>query len=90
MICKEKSSNQRKMHEELGKSRLSRDESDVQSVVSLIKQNQNPFDLEASSPQLTNIVSSQVATANVTKSMNNFLEGKNRHETFMESKLLLS
>ena len=90
MICKEKSSNQRKMHEELGKSRLSQDESDVQSVVSLIKQNQNAFDLEASSPQLTNIVSGQVATANVTKSMNDFLEGKNCHETFMESKLLLS
>lgn len=65
----------------------SREMNQMIKELSPLSNHQNPFYLEASSPELTNIVSGQVATDTVTESTTDFLEeSRKRHEAFMKSK----
>ena len=82
-------SEKNRIHPELGKTRKPKDESDVAEIVKVINQNQNPFDLETVPPTLINIITGQVASAEVTQSLSGFLEkGQKKHTDFMENKLL--
>jgi hypothetical protein len=74
---------------ELAKMRVLKDETDVTKVIDLITQNQNPFDLDTVPPKLVNIITGQVASPEVAKSLHGFLEmGKEKHRYFMENKLV--
>ena len=87
-LCQDRSSKNR-THEELQKSRIVRDEADVQKVVDIINHNQNPFDLSTVPEKLTNIVIGQVASAEVQKSLIGFLNtGVQKQANFMTSRLL--
>lgn len=60
-------------HEDMGKNRQKRDETDVGKVVDLINnQYQNPFDLNTVPDNLVNIASGQVASEEIEKSLNEF------------------
>ena len=78
-------------HKELGKHRMSRDESDVQKVIDVITKNQNPFDLNTVPSELTNIITGRVASTEVARSLNKFLDdGKQKHTEFMGKRLIKS
>ena len=59
------SSDKKRIHGELGKSRKLKDKSDVAKVVDVLDQNQNPFDLETVPPMLINIITGQVDSVEV-------------------------
>ena len=63
--------------------------SDVQNIVDAINYNQNSFDLSTVPEKLTNIVSGQVASAEVEKSLTGVLDtGMQKQTTFITSRLL--
>ena len=87
-MCRQTPDKTRK-HGELSKSRKLRDESDVVKVTEVLKQNQNPFDLNTVPSELINIITGQVATTEVTQSLGSFLEvGQKKHKDFMDHRLV--
>ena len=78
-----------RFHEELGKSRMTRDENDVQKIQETIQAKQNPFDLDTVPSDLINIVSGQVADAKVTEDLATCLaKGSQKHKDFLQKRLL--
>jgi hypothetical protein len=70
------------IHEELGRSRLTRDASDVEKIDdALVDQYQNPFDLDTVLISLINIVTGQVASQEVEKSLTKLQETGKAHVT---------
>ena len=88
MLCQDDSNKGRK-HEELGTSRKKRDQFDVQKIVDTILNCQNPFDLETVPSELTNIITGQFASPEITKYLTQFLDvGRQRHTEFMNNRLV--
>jgi len=72
-LCGGKS--QDRVHDELGKTRLVRDRTDVQSVIDFITENcEKPFDLESIPSKLVNIASGQIASKPVEQSLTSIPE----------------
>lgn len=60
----------------------------MQNVVNVITNSQNPFDIETVPSELVNIITGQVASPEVAKSLTGFLdEGRQKHTEFMEKRL---
>ena len=76
-------------HKECGKSRMARDEKDVRQIMEIAENCQNPFDLDSVPPQLINIITGQVASEAVEKSLDTFLQyGTRRHKEFVQQRLV--
>ena len=76
-------------HQDLGKTRLIKDEHDVQHIVDVVTHCQNPFDLNTVPPELINITSGHVASEVVSNSLCSFLErGTKKSQVFMSERIV--
>jgi hypothetical protein len=67
----------------MNKASLGKDECDVCKIMEAALMCQNPFDLETVPAQMINIASGQVASTEVCKSLNAFMDnGKKKHQKF--------
>ena len=78
-----------KKHAEQGDTRKNRDEEDVVKIMDFVNQAHNPFDLDTVPKDLINISTGQVASQEVTKSLEQFMDvAKHKNAEFVERRLL--
>lgn len=66
-------------------------ENDVSKIMQYLESSQNPFDLDTVPNELANITTGQVATAEVSNGLQNFLEvGQNHNISFVDKRLGLN
>ena len=86
------SSDEEESHKELGASRQARDVSDVKRIEdAIVNQYQNPFDLNTVPCEMINLITGQVATKEIEKSLTSLHDtGLSKLRAFIEARLVKS